>query len=67
MPSKHDKGLCCFFGCHRKAAIRYATPGHNLKENEEQLYCQSHWNENIKGRALFNQERVTVIGQKESK
>ena len=43
--SKYVRGLCCWFGCKERATIRYATPGHNKRENEEQLFCGAHWAE----------------------
>jgi hypothetical protein len=41
--TKHARGLCCFFGCSQRAAVRYSTPGQNKKDHEEQLFCPTHW------------------------
>lgn len=40
---KSAKGLCCWHGCKEHATLRYATPGYNLQDNEEQLFCDAHW------------------------
>jgi hypothetical protein len=43
-PNKHDRGLCCWYGCQEKATVTVRTPGENIRDNEEFIVCPRHWN-----------------------
>jgi hypothetical protein len=56
-PNKHDRGLCCWYGCQEKGTITVKTPGEYIRDNEEFIICPRHMD-----KIRFAIRRLEVMG-----